>query len=77
VKKIRTLERSLSLLLSCQQPLSALRSQLADDTAPDDAAAASLRDEAVKLASIVESRLHATLLNLIKNLSTTGKNRSA
>jgi len=73
VNKVRTLERSLNFLLSCQQPLTALHSQLTDETADDDSA--TLRDEALKLASIIESRLQATLLNLIKNSSTTGKNR--
>jgi len=72
VNKVRTLERSLNFLLNCQQPLKALHAQLTDDAADDDA---TLRDEAVKLASIIESRLQATLLNLVKNLSTTGKNR--
>jgi len=67
VNKVKTLERSLKFLLDCQQSLKALASQLADDV--------TLHDEAVKLASIIESRLQATLLNLIKNSSTTGKNR--
>jgi len=47
-------------------------SQLTDDTGADDV---TLRDEALKLASIIEARLQATLLNIMKNLSTTGKNR--
>ena len=70
VNKVRTLERLLDFLLNCQQPLKALTSQLADE-----AADVTLRDEALKLASIIESRLQATLLNLIKNSSTTGKHK--
>jgi len=71
VNKVKTLERSLNFLLNCRQPLKALISQLSDDAADD----ATLRDEALKLASIIEARLQATLLNIMKNLSTTGKNR--
>lgn len=71
VNKVKTLEHSLKFLLDCQQPLSALTVQLTD-RAVDDVA---LQDEAVKLTSIIQTRLQATLLNLIKNSSSTGKNR--
>ena len=72
VNKIKTLERSLTFLLDCQQSLAALSSQLSDDVGDD----VTLQDEAMKLATIVESRLQSTLLNLIKNVSAaSGKNR--
>ena len=71
VNKVKTLEHSLKFLLDCQQPLAALTAQLTADAADDIA----LQDEAAKLASIIQSRLQATLLNLIKNSSATGKNK--
>jgi len=71
VNKVRTLERSLKFILDCHQSLKALTSQLTDDVADD----VTLQDEAVKLASIIESRLLDTLRNLIKNSSATGRNR--
>jgi len=71
VNRLKTLESSLRFLLDCQQPLTSLTSQLTDDAADD----VTLHNEAMKLASIIESRLQATLLNLVKNSSTTGKHR--
>jgi len=71
VNKVKTLEQSLKFLLDCQQPLTALTVQLTGDAADDVA----LQDEAMKLASIIQSRLQATLQNLIKNSLTPGKNR--
>jgi len=68
---VKTLERSFKFLLDCQQPLKALTSQLTDDATND----ITIQDEAVKLATIIESRLQATLLNLIRNSSTPGRNR--
>jgi len=74
VNKLKTLEQALKFLLACHQPLSALTAQLIGDAADDDV---TLQDEAVKLASIIQSRLQATLLNLVKNSSASGKNRYA
>jgi len=72
VNKVKTLEQSLKFLLDCQQPLASLAVQLTSDATED----VTLQDETVKLASIIQSRLQSTLLNLIKNLSATSKNRS-
>ena len=71
VNKLKTLEQSLKFLLDCRQPLTALTAQLTGDAADD----VTLQDEAMKLASIIQSRLQSTLLNLVINSSASGKNR--
>ena len=78
VNRVKTLERSLDFLIGCHAPLMVVLAQLQDQdsgasSSSDSVDSNAIREETAKLLSIIEARLRATLLALVKDSLTLSK----